>query len=478
MRWRGLALAALTAVTFGSASTPPPTLAPVGVEPPTLVERYRIRKAHWQEQREQSRLWKDVFTRTDSKHILFFDKDGSTIGVCDKRRAWPRGCTDVTPQLDSLLERSGRGWWQTRAKRVMRLARQSAKNDHAYADMTWNSGRNDHLRALGKNASFLSMDTRIYNDFSLPGELAAQIVLESGTDATAHSWAAHGVAQLSFGNDAYFRSALPFVYEWKDRFTPVAIAASMLQVLAKEHGSVIMALQAYHSGDINARRIESLGRMAGVSGTPFAQYLAGLEIRRSYPNSRKYRRIFSPSMGPATLTYVDQVLSLTSLLDSTLAATPQDSVYRYITTRRWSVRELERSTGLSKEILQWYNPNLYRHISKNSAVYLPKKAAVGRLMPFSDDPQCVQDAWHAWRKTTLEWKPQYIPAWEAFQHWFGCGGERGTGPFMAAAIGWAVSTIRVTFAEHGDNESPAQRLQAYATDTVKQALVRRARDPR
>ena len=214
---------------------------------------------------------------------------------------------------------------------------------------------------------------RIYERFGVPREVGlAQALLESGFIGTRTSEAnATGLCQFLESNWKLLDRLDPAVIEIENQTTQAAYCAAYLTVLATKFDSFIPALSEHHAGGTNVGRVLVNGERLG-GRHPRDQYFRGSDFAvglRAIGNGG-YSDIYG-SYGPRSYRYAEMVFGNADRIERTIAETPQAKVYGMRAARAFTMDEVVRRSGLSREVVQRYNPALVKKVPAGATVYLP-----------------------------------------------------------------------------------------------------------
>jgi hypothetical protein len=164
----------------------------------------------------------------------------------------------------------------------------------------------------------------------------------------------------------------PSVIEVNNQTTQAPYCAAYLAVLATKYGSFIPALSEHHSGGVNVGRTLINGeRLGGTGGRE--QYLLGSKFARDLRAIDLYGfRDLYRTYGPRSYLYGEMVFGNMATIRDLAASTPQVPIYAMRVPRAFTLTELAKETGLSRDELQRYNPALVKRVPAHADLYLPR----------------------------------------------------------------------------------------------------------
>jgi hypothetical protein len=138
----------------------------------------------------------------------------------------------------------------------------------------------------------------------------------------------------------------------------------------------------------------------------------------------RYSDIYG-TYGPRSYFYAEMIFGNTARVRSALESSPQRKVHAMRTTKRWSLAEITRRSGLSADEVRRYNPALVRSVPAGATLYLPKHVpAFGRDVAFWHRPvsakfQTVLNDFVRLEATPQEWDdPAFKPTLDTFEQRF------------------------------------------------------------
>ena len=350
-----------------------PDVTGVDPKPSTAADvaaaRRRDDLAAMQEYRPGYPFWQHVFTLPDQSVAFGSATDGRLLALFPTKGEWTRHATWKDPSLAHVLD------GQLLARKVGERRDQVAELlERASGPVVHNSTRGDALLPnVGRYGTFLGEWAAIYDRFGVPPDIGlAQVILESGLSAQRRSEAnAIGFCQWLHKNWKRLNYFSPTPIEGKNQTTQAPYCAAYLSVLATKYGSFIPALSEHNAGGTNVGRTLINGERMGATEVR-AQYFLGSQLARDLRKlpGKIYEDIYG-SYGPRSYLYAEMVFGTTFVVNTLMAATPQEPIYAMRTPRAITVPEIVKRTGLSANEVRRFNPALRDRLPAQSALYLP-----------------------------------------------------------------------------------------------------------